>query len=76
MHPITLEYLGKSRMQDLHREAAQDRLANQAKSSARKSNRLRAAGRWFISLGHRVAPAPAVRSTKIAGLAAAGTDAT
>ncbi len=63
MHPITSHYLAQSRMEELHREAEQYRLASQPRPAVSSATRIRtAAGSWLIGAGERLLPRPTTQT--------------
>jgi hypothetical protein len=63
MNPITIDYLAQIRMDELHREAEQYRLARQFRPVASTATKIRsAAGSWLISAGERLLSHPTTQT--------------
>lgn len=63
MIPIASHYLAQARMEELHREAEQYRLASQFRPAVSTASRIRtAAGSWLISVGERLLPRPTTQT--------------
>jgi hypothetical protein len=63
MNPITSHYQAETRMEELHREAQQYRLASQSRPAVGPATRIRtAAGSWLIGAGERLLPRPTTQA--------------
>jgi hypothetical protein len=63
MNPITSHYQAQVRMEELHREAEQYRLASQFRPAVSTAARIRsAAGNWLIGAGERLLAHPTTQT--------------
>ncbi len=65
MNPFTSHYQAQIRMEELHREAEQYRLASQFGATVSTATRIRnAAGSWLIGAGERLVVLPTTRTAE------------